>query len=146
MPDIQIADSDDDIRRCFPVMLHLRPHLVETEFVPRVRRMHDNGFILAMLEDEGEVRAVAGYRYLDLLFAGRVLYVDDLVTDPSQRSRGYGRALLNWLKDQAKQHGCEKLTLDSGVQREAAHRFYFRERMAIAGYHFTMPLVDEHGA
>ena len=121
-------------------MHHLRPHLVAEEFVPRVRRMHGNGFHLAFLEEDGIVRAVAGYRYLDMLFAGMTLYVDDLVTDPEHRSTGHGAALLIWLKEQAKQHGCEKLTLDSGVQREAAHRFYFRERMTIVGYHFSVPV------
>ena len=141
MIDITIAETDDDIRRCFPVMHHLRPHLVEEEFVPRIRRMHGNGFHLAFLEEGGVVRAVAGYRYLDMLFAGMTLYVDDLVTDPQQRSHGHGHALLDWLKDQAKEHGCEKLTLDSGVHREAAHRFYFRERMTIIGYHFAVTVA-----
>jgi hypothetical protein len=92
MTNIQIADSDEDIRRCFPVMHHLRPHLIEDEFVPRVRRMHSNGFHLAFLEEDGVVRAVAGYRYLDLLFSGMTLYVDDLVTDPERRSSGHGSA------------------------------------------------------
>jgi GNAT superfamily N-acetyltransferase len=141
MVTIRSAESDDDIRRCFPVMQHLRPHLVEVEFVPRVRRMHGNGFHLAFLEEDGVVRAVAGYRYLDLLFSGMTLYVDDLVTDPEQRSSGHGSALLTWLKEQAKDHGCEQLTLDSGVHRAAAHRFYFRERMTIAGYHFSIQLT-----
>jgi GNAT superfamily N-acetyltransferase len=140
MQKIRIAESDDDIRRCFPVMLHLRPHLKEDEFVPRVRSMHPNGFVLAFVEDEGEVRAVAGYRYLDMLLAGLTLYVDDLVTDPQQRSRGHGAALLKWLKDEARARGCSTLTLDSGVHREDAHRFYFRERMKIIGYHFSIAL------
>ena len=122
-------------------MHHLRPHLVEEEFVPRVRRMHPNGFHPAYLEEDGVVRAVAGYRYLDLLFSGMTLYVDDLVTDPEQRSSGHGSALLTWLKEQAGEHGCEQLTLDSGVHRMAAHRFYFRERLTIAGYHFSVQVA-----
>jgi GNAT superfamily N-acetyltransferase len=142
MVTIRIAESDDDIERCFPVMHHLRPHLVEEEFVPRVRRTHPNGFHLAFLEEDGAVRAVAGYRYLDLLVSGLTLYVDDLVTDPEHRSSRHGAALLTWLKGQAREHGCEKLTLDSGVHREAAHRFYFRERMTIAGYHFAVQVAE----
>jgi GNAT superfamily N-acetyltransferase len=100
----------------------------------------ENGFWMAFVEEGGEVRAVAGYRYLDLLFSGLTLYVDDLVTDPRHRSSGHGRALLHWLQDQARQKGCATLTLDSGVQRIDAHRFYFRERMSIQGYHFSLRL------
>ena len=137
---IALARTDDDIARCFPVMLQLRPHLVEADFVPRVRRMQKEGFHLAYLESAGAVRAVAGYRYYDKLHSGRNLYVDDLVTDPDDRSRGYGGKLLAWLTDEARSHGCVQLELDSGVQRFDAHRFYFRERMHVSAYHFVIPI------
>ena len=137
---IQIADTDADIARCFPIMQQLRPHLVAGEFVARVRRMRGEGFHLAFGEDAGAVRAVAGYRYYDKLFSGKNLYVDDLVTDTTQRSKGYGRALLAWLAVEARRHDCSQLELDSGVQRFDAHRFYFRERMHISAYHFVTDL------
>lgn len=140
MAQIRIAESDDDIRRCFTVLSQLRPHLAADELVPRVRRMQREGFLLALLEEDAAVCAVAGYRYLDLLFSGPTLYVDDLVTDAGRRSRGHGAALLGWLQEQARARGCTTLTLDSGVQRTEAHRFYFRERMSILGYHFSLPL------
>ena len=37
---------------------------------------------------------------------------------------------------QARGQSCDNFELDSGVQRAAAHRFYFRERMHVAAYHF----------
>ena len=135
------ATTDSDIARCFAVLHQLRPHLVEAEFVTRVRRMQTEGFHLAFRADEtGIVRAVAGYRYYDKFFSGKNLYVDDLVTDTTQRSHGHGRALLQWLADEATRHGCAQLELDSGVQRFEAHRFYFRERMHISAYHFVIAL------
>jgi GNAT superfamily N-acetyltransferase len=140
---IALAETDADIARCFPVMHQLRPQLVAADFVARVRRMQQEGFHLARLEDEeGAVRAVAGYRYYDKLFSGQNLYVDDLVTDGSQRSRGHGRALLAWLCAAARARGCVQLELDSGVQRFEAHRFYFRERMRISAYHFVISLTS----
>ncbi|MBL9212954.1 MAG: GNAT family N-acetyltransferase [Opitutaceae bacterium] len=137
---IALAHSDADIARCFAVMAQLRPHLVEGEFVARVRRMQAEGFQLAFLEEAGAVCAVAGYRYYDKLFSGRNLYVDDLVTDVARRSRGHGAALLAWLTQEARRHGCVQLELDSGVQRFEAHRFYFRERMHVSAYHFVVDL------
>jgi GNAT superfamily N-acetyltransferase len=137
---ISVAQSDTDVARCFAVMVQLRPHLVEVEFVARVRSMQSEGFHLAFLEDAGAVRAVAGYRYYDKLFSGQNLYVDDLVTDLAQRSRGHGAALLDWLADEARRRGCTQLELDSGVQRSEAHRFYFRQRMHISAFHFVVPL------
>ncbi len=137
---ISLATTDEAIARCFAVMAQLRPHLVESQFVARVRRMQAEGFHLAALEADGAVRAVAGYRFYDKLFSGRNLYVDDLVTDGTHRSKGHGRALLNWLDDQARAHGCAQLELDSGVQRFEAHRFYLRERMHLSAHHFVRGL------
>jgi GNAT superfamily N-acetyltransferase len=109
-------------------------------FVALIRRLEAGGFRMACVtDDDGTVRAVAGYRYLDQLVRGRVLYVDDLVTDEAMRSHGYGEALLAWLYDLAQRTGCAALELDSGVHRAAAHRFYFRHRMTIAGFHFVRP-------
>jgi GNAT superfamily N-acetyltransferase len=127
-------------------MRQLRPHLVADEFVARIRRMQAEGFHLALLEDEVAIRAVAGYRYYEKLFSGKNLYVDDLVTDTAQRSQGHGRALLAWLCEQAWAHGCVQLELDSGVQRFAAHRFYFRERLHVSAYHFVTAITPRPSA
>ena len=138
---IALAQTDSEIARCFAMMAQLRPHLVEGDFVPRVRSMQTQGFHLAYLEEGGVVRAVAGYRYYDKLVSGPHLYVDDLVTDSTQRSHGHGAALLRWLTNAARAQGCTQLELDSGVQRFDAHRFYLRERMHIAAYHFALKLT-----
>ena len=139
-PSIRSALTDEDIRRCFPVMKQLRPLLAEGDFVGRVRLQERTGYHLVLLEDAGEVQAVAGYRLLEILSAGRVLYVDDLVTDQERRSSGYGRTLLAWLADRARDEKCRKLDLDSGVQRTDAHRFYLTNGMTIFAHHFRMDL------
>ena len=67
----------------------------------------------------------------------RKLYVDDLVTLASERSRGVGALMLAELFDRAKASGCEVLDLDSNVQRGDAHRFYMREGLTISAFHFV---------
>lgn len=144
MTTIHLASSDHAIRRCWPVLRQLRPHLEESDLLPAVRRMEPHGFRLVYAEDEaGEVRAVAGYRVTEMLRTGLMLEVDDLVTDAEARSGGYGKALMDWLTAEAHALGCSVIELDSGIQRHAAHRFYFREGMHILGYHFSRSL---HGA
>lgn len=81
--------------------------------------------------------AVAGFRVGENLAWGLFLYVDDLVTLPTQRSRGYGARLLAWLKERAANEGCQQMHLDSGIQRKDAHRFYEREGMTMASFHFV---------
>src|ERR1043166_3383907 len=141
---IAVASTVEEVRRCYPVMHELRTHLAdEREFVERVTRQQRNGYQLAFLESDGEIRAVAGYRILDSLFSGKNLYVDDLVTRDADRSCGYGGQLLDWLAAEARKNECETLELDSGVQRFDAHRFYFSKRMTISSYHFRIKLAPK---
>jgi GNAT superfamily N-acetyltransferase len=98
--------------------------------------MNADGYRLVTLYEKDAVRAVAGYRFMEMLYCGKIMYVDDLNTDEAHRSKGFGKALMDWLKAEAKVHGCTQLHLDSGVQRERTHRFYFREGLAISAYHF----------
>jgi GNAT superfamily N-acetyltransferase len=133
--------TDDGILATWDVMVQLRPHLTRDQYVATVRAMMDSdGYRLAALIDDGVVRAVAGYRYMTMLYCGRLLYVDDLVTDDRVRSRGYGKQILDWLKTEAREHGCSELQLLSRVTREQAHRFYFREGLAIECFEFRVKL------
>ncbi len=141
---IAIARTPAAIGRCYDVMRELRPHFTDRKkFVERVRRQQGDGYLLAFVEAGAEVRAVAGYRFLESLYSGRFLYVDDLVTREGDRSAGYGGKLFDWLVQQAREKKCASFELDSGVQRFDAHRFYFAKRMKIASYHFSMAVANK---
>ena len=138
---IQIATSDSEIAACYPVMRALRPHISEEQFLSQFRTQETTGYRLAFLQAAEGVFSVAGFRLSENLAWGRFLYVDDLVTLPDYRSKGYGSELLTWLKEYAVKAGCLQLHLDSGIQRKEAHRFYEREGMTLAGYHFVENIV-----
>ena len=140
MSRVAILDSDAEIAACYTVMTQLRPHLTVPDFVPRIRRQMEEGYRLAALYAGESVKAVAGFRIMENLWAGRQLYVDDLVADEGSRSQGYGGSLFDWLVSHARENGCDQLHLDSGVQRFSAHRFYLDKRMQIVCHHFALEL------
>jgi GNAT superfamily N-acetyltransferase len=138
-----ILDIDPDSPRLpemHEVLRHLRPEVT----LPQLREIYAEGYPQGLrftaVDDESRIVAVAGWRLVACTTVGRRLYIDDLVTDPDLRSAGHGRLLLTELERRARGAGCRVLDLDSGVHRGAAHRFYFRERMTITAYHFTLPL------
>lgn len=132
----QLATSDPQIQACYPVMRELRPHITEADFPSRVHALQAAGYQLVYIEENGMPIAAAGFRVIDNLAWGRFLYVDDLVTISTHRSQGHGKALLDWLKQYARDNDCGRLHLDSGSQRVDAHRFYDREGIARLGIHF----------
>lgn len=141
MTEVRKLTTDEDILAARRVMRQLRPQVPEADYLAMVRRMmQTDGYQQAAVFEGHVVCAVAGYRFMEMLYSGKLLYVDDLNTDESSRSRGHGKRLMDWLKNEARTRGCVQLHLDSGVQREQTHRFYFRERLTINCYHFYTTL------
>jgi hypothetical protein len=123
------------------VHLQLRPHLAN-DYVRRMREVIAAGAEMAVAVEAGDVVGVAVYRVVERTFTGRELYCDDLVSDEGRRSTGVGRALMEHMRGICSQRGCDSFTLDSGVQRGRAHRFYFREGMTVTSFHFTQVVSD----
>ncbi|MEH1918934.1 GNAT family N-acetyltransferase [Nostoc sp.] len=137
---IKLVESDFKILGCFPVISQLRPHIEQTKFVEQVRYQMKEGYQLAFLEVQKQAVAVAGFRISNCLASGKFLYIDDLVVDELKRSHSYGQQLFQWIIEYARNHDCKHLSLDSGVQRFATHRFYLMQRMSITSHHFSMEL------
>jgi GNAT superfamily N-acetyltransferase len=134
------VQSDADILSCLRVMQFLRPHVEETTFVAQIREQEAQGYRLIAIRDSGRVCAAAGYRMGTFLAWGRILYVDDLITDPEKRKRGLGSTLLQWLISKARSENCAQLHLDSGYHRFAAHRFYLDNGLQLYCHHFAIKL------
>ena len=88
------ALSDEEIMRCFNTLSELRTNLTESEFLTTVHRMETEGYRLAYTEGDDGIVAVCGYRIYSNFFMGKHLYVDDLVTSASTRSRGHGENMI----------------------------------------------------
>lgn len=135
------AESDEQIAATFEVMQQLRPHLERNKYVPMIRNlMASDGLRVMALCDDGVVRAVAAYRVMNMLYCGRLICIDDLVSDERSRSRGYGSQLIAKLKELGRELGCTEIQLISRTIREQAHRFYFREGFGIECFHFRTKL------
>src|SRR4030095_16225096 len=121
-PTIFLANSDTEIEECFDVYKELRPHITRAEFLPQVRRQQAQGFSILALLHEGAIKSAAGFRVLEFLAWGKVLYIDDLITLPAEKRRGYAGQLLDWLIQRARDLQCDGVHLDTGYARHDAHR------------------------
>jgi|ERR1035437_345466 GNAT superfamily N-acetyltransferase len=142
---ITIAVTDAEILATHDLIGQLHPHLrpmQQGDYLRTVRRQEaELGFQLAVLREGEGIVCVAGFRFSRSLGWGRFLYVDDLVTNEGFRSQGAGKAMFAWLVEKARQAHCD-LRLDCALHRHDAHRFYLRERMDIACFHFRLGLNE----
>lgn len=140
---IQIKEitTSREIRDCFPVLTQLRDmYKDEDKFVELIQRHFKEGYKLACLYEGDIVKAVAGYRFFECLAWGKVLYIDDLVTDNDSRSKGYGGVLMEWVIDLGRKEDCDQVHLDSNLDRIDAHRFYLKHKFDKICFHFSVKL------
>lgn len=141
--EIQKASTEEQIRSCYRVMRQLRPHLTEEQaFIEQVQRQLSEGYYLVYCEEKGEVKTLAGFRFLEFLAWGKVLYIDDLITDSQTRRNGHGGKLLKWVIEEGKKAKCDQVHLDSGPQRHDAHRLYLNHGFKIIGHHFALDFKE----
>lgn len=135
--EIKIATSEENILKCWEVLLALRPHLTKETFLPTVMQMINEGYTLAFIEEDAKAAAAIGFRYLQFLYNGKHFYIDDLSTLPEYRGKGYAGKLLDFVIDKAKEDGLHCVTLDSGYQRLDAHRLYLNKGFTLSAHHFS---------
>jgi GNAT superfamily N-acetyltransferase len=137
---IRIANNNSSILKCFEAMQALRPHLKHETIADMISGMMTRGYHLIYVEEDNKAAAACGYRFTEHLAWGKVIYIDDLITHPDYRKKGYAKLLLDYVYDQAKKAGCDQLHLDSGgiPQRYDAHRLYIKYGFNITSHHFAM--------
>lgn len=134
------AATKADIEICKEAILEFRGNLNPKTVVDQVFDMiNHEGFQLVFIPNADATKAAAfiGYRKLNLLRTGPMIYVDDLFTSPDFRGLGYAGALLDHVANQAAHEGIKSIHLDSGYALHTAHRLYLNKGYYLACNHFA---------
>lgn len=127
------------LRQSEDVHRQLRPDL-PSDYIGRMREVFGSGADMAVCVRDDRVCGITVFRVIEKTYSGRELYCDDLITDETLRSSGVGHALMSYMESLAIERGCDCVALDSGTQRQQAHKFYFREGLTVPAFHFSKPV------
>lgn len=135
--------SSDPISIVQDILIGFRPNLDLNTLQDEVQEMMTGGYRLIYIIDDitAEVAGFAGYRYLQTLKSGKMIYIDDLFTLAKYRGKGYAGALLGYIHQEAEQTGMKTVHLDSGFSRHDAHRLYLNKGYVIECLHFSRSFV-----
>lgn len=84
----------------------------------------EHGFFV--IEDQG-VKGWIHLQIISILLKEKRVEIKALVVDESERSKGYGKALVNHAREWAKTNRLSTIYLTSNIMRNRAHAFYERE-------------------
>jgi len=116
-----------ELEDIFTVLKQLRSQLSYKEFEDLIYDMrHMEYKMFGIIQDEKLV-TYAGVSVQTNLYHKRHLFIFDFVTDESERKKGYGKLMLEYLEDYSRVAMCENIVLSSSFIKEKAHRFYNSE-------------------
>jgi len=122
---MQIRELDlKELEVAYEVVSQLRIDLSYDEFEDLIYEMRHMEYKMFGVFESGKLITYAGASICTNLYHKRHLYMYELVTDEKYRSKGYGKAMLDYLKDYAKVGACINIVLTSGLMREDAHKMY----------------------
>jgi ribosomal protein S18 acetylase RimI-like enzyme len=138
---IFVAKTKSDLEKCYPVLKELRPHLSFEDYLKIYDQAHlSNGYEIVAIQQNDRVLAVMGYRILSDFVRGKHIYIDDLVSSESARSKGLGAELLKYAETVAKNIECESLRLCAVFDNERGIKFYEKNGWTKRSYAFTKKL------
>ena len=85
------------------------------------------GYVFCEIDDFPKRNAMIAYK---------TLYIDDLCVDESERGKGIGKQLFDYVKDYAKEIGCKEITLNVWEGNDSAQAFY--EKMGLKPKYHNM--------
>ncbi len=132
------------LQACFETLLVLRPHIKnQPHWIEQILQQQKEGYQSFAITQDNQVVAYMGLRFMTTLAWGKILYIDDLVSHPSYREKGFAQQLLSHAEKLALDNDCDQIHLDSGYQRQDAHRLYLNNKFNLTSHHFSKTLTKK---
>ena len=138
---IRIA-AKDDLNSVYGLIRQLSRHdFTKEEFGDCYLFNLERGRVLVYEEDGMICGCVVFNIHYSMHFSRKTVEIVNLIVDENTRNHGIGKELLAFVEQIAHDCGCVCIEVDSGKQREGAHRFYKREGFVCNHYKFTKELA-----
>ena len=139
---IQTANTQEDLKSFYPLLTELRTHLTYESFLDTYDHAHRNDhYELVGFFEEDNLIGLLGYRILYDFVRGRHLYIDDLITRETVRSKGLGTKILEFAENKARVEKCTGgLRLCAALENIRGIKFYEKNGWKARTFAFTKKL------
>ena len=138
--DIRRLTTVDEMLPHFELVHQLTASLSPEEYATWLAAMIPHNYAMAAAFEGEACLGLSGYWIGHKLYCGKYLEIDNFVVQENARSAGVGKALLLWMEQEARGHGCGVVMLDAYVENFKAHRFYYRNGFNARGFHYLKHL------
>ena len=136
------AAAINDIEGIYLLIRQLSRHdFTKEEFNECYSYNLERGRILVYERDGITCGCIVFIIHYHMHFSHKTMEIVNLVVDENVRGCGIGKELLAYVEKISIDAGCVRVEVDSGKQREAAHRFYYREGFTCSHYKLTKDMI-----
>lgn len=125
---IKELKTEKEFLEAFQLINELRTHLTKESYLVSLNVMKNEGYRMFALFKNELIVSLAGVALRTNFYYGKHIFVYELVTTSTERSKGYGGKLLDFIHQFAQENTCETITLESALFRKNAHRFYEKNK------------------
>ncbi len=138
---IREARSDTDYHKAYPIIRQLFPWLDMQTYARRVFVARATGYRMFVGEIDQVFVGVIGIVQNHNIHDGFVTYIEHVVVDEVYRGKGYGKELIKFAEDSAREEGCNMIELDTDIGHTAAEKLYEKSGYTRTGSYYQKELA-----
>jgi GNAT superfamily N-acetyltransferase len=133
--------KQENLEQIVKLTRQLNPNMPISELESRQSKMFEfeNYKCFGLFENDKLVGISSGWITVRL-YSEKQLEIDNVIIDNTIQSKGYGKIFMNEIESWAKINNCKTLELNTYVENDRSHKFYFNQGFHILGFHFQKHL------
>ncbi|WP_407556173.1 GNAT family N-acetyltransferase [Winogradskyella sp. 4-2091] len=133
--------SNENLDQIIPLVYELNDFKIsEAILKTRFNEMKNQNYECAVISADNELVGVTGMWFCTRHYIGKSVELDHVFIKPEHRGNGLGKQFMAWINNYVIEKGCNSVELNTYVQNNPSHKFYFNEGFEILGYHFLKKL------
>lgn len=130
---------------CRLINCELGYNVAENDLAIRINQMQkDKNYCIFVAENDNKVIAFIGLHIgIAFEFSGKVMRIIALAVKRDYQRQGIGKKLLQTSENYGAENQTAIISVNSGLQRTSAHRFYEKQRFYKKGYSFARILTNK---
>ncbi len=128
----------------YDIMKHLYTNFTIEKYEAYLTEMVPHNYRQVAVFEGDICVALTGFWSGIKLWSGKYIEIDNFIVHPEYRSKGYGKAMTDYINKKALESNCTMIVLDAYTGNFTAHRFYYNQGFVPKGFHF-LKILNEDG-
>lgn len=133
----ELIDPIANLEKVLYLLKLLNPEMTSNRIEKLLRQMSQlpNYKCFGLFKEQNLIGISSGWTTVRI-YCGKQLELDNVIIDSRIQSKGFGKYFIDEIKKWALANEYQSIGLNTYVQNERSHKFYFNQSFKILGFHF----------